>query len=535
MDTKVCKKCNIEKDLDSFSINSSNKDGRETRCRECKRNERGNKRKNINNITDANSWLEENYPKYSIIEWAGNSKDTSIFLDKERNVQFEYSFSRFKDKITKNPNRTFNASTAERIRKSRATMVERYGESHPLKISEFSKKQKSTMREKYGVDNAMLNDELKQRQVATLMSNYGVDNPLKSLELRNKQLDTMKERYGVSHPYQVPAVAEKAAEKAQETKIKTGKTKVYKKKTLKEWAEELGVSYSFIQKVVAAGGLEQIDEISTTYNLIESKIANFANERNLSFLYNKSIPNIPGIYRPDFTFQDLKLVIECDGLYWHSDMIIKDHKYHIKKKKFYDEHGYCSLFFREDEIKNKFAIVKSIIDNRLNRNERIFARKCKILEIDHLSANDFFSLNHLMGKGSGRTYALVHDGNIVAAIQVKWKSLNDRSLEISRFCTKNGTSVVGGYSKLIKHAIKKEEPGSIITFVDRRYGEGSYLTSFGFQLENEDVSFMWTDGMNTFHRMKFPGNSGYDMGLVKIWDCGQAKYVLPLAHMPYLP
>jgi len=36
---------------------------------------------------------------------------------------------------------------------------------------------------------------------------------------------------------------------------------------------------------------------------------------------------------------------------------------------------------------------------------------------------------------------------------------------------------------------------------------------------------MWTNGKNCFHRMKYKNNSGYKMGLNKIWDCGQKKYI----------
>jgi hypothetical protein len=63
------------------------------------------------------------------------------------------------------------------------------------------------------------------------------------------------------------------------------------------------------------------------------------------------------------------------------------------------------------------------------------------------------------------------------------------------------------------------------TFIDLRYGDGDYLQSFGFKELSCHTSFQWTDGLDTFHRMKFKGNSGYEAGLFKIWDCGQRKMV----------
>lgn len=94
---KNCNKCKIDKELTKFGKDKSTKDGYKNKCKDCERKLRGSsKRKNINNLSDANMWLNENYPNFSVIAWGGSEK--SIILDKKRDVQFEYSFSRFKDK-----------------------------------------------------------------------------------------------------------------------------------------------------------------------------------------------------------------------------------------------------------------------------------------------------------------------------------------------------------------------------------------------------------------------------------------------------
>jgi hypothetical protein len=154
------------------------------------------------------------------------------------------------------------------------------------------------------------------------------------------------------------------------------------------------------------------------------------------------------------------------------------------------------------------------------------ARKLEISKEDDVQIiKNFFEQNHLMGYSpGGRTYVLKKHDEILAGIQVKWKKKNFL-LDVSRFCTKNGVSVPGAWSRLLKYIEKHENPKEIQTFIDLRYGDGSYLSSLGFSKKTEHLSFKWTDGVNCFHRMTFPGNSGYDVGLVKIWDCGQAKWV----------
>jgi hypothetical protein len=113
-------------------------------------------------------------------------------------------------------------------------------------------------------------------------------------------------------------------------------------------------------------------------------------------------------------------------------------------------------------------------------------------------------------------------------MQVKWKKKG--VLEISRFCNELNISVTGGFTKLLKGIIVAESPDEIMTFTDLRYGDGEYLKDFGFEKATNHLSFKWTDFYRIYNRMNFPGNSGYNVGLFKIWDCGQAKWVLKTEH-----
>ena len=131
-----------------------------------------------------------------------------------------------------------------------------------------------------------------------------------------------------------------------------------------------------------------------------------------------------------------------------------------------------------------------------------------------------------MGKTPSRTYTLKCGEEIVAAMSVRWMSKKNRHLEIARFCPVMNTSVIGGFSKLIKFVKNIENPNKIVTFIDRRYGSGSYLKRLGWEKTSSHISFVWTNSIETAHRMNFPGNSGYDHGLYKVWDCGQDRWEL---------
>lgn len=232
-----------------------------------------------------------------------------------------------------------------------------------------------------------------------------------------------------------------------------------------------------------------------------------------------------GKYGLDFVV-DGKLVVECDDLKYSSDMVLMK-KFFKEKKEALEKEGYQFLFFREDEIREKPDIIESIIINKLGHSKKVGARKTSFKAGGDKA---FFQENHLMGKGSGRVYFLEHEGTPVSAMQVKCKK--DGAIEISRFCHKKGYSIIGGFTKLLNNIIKLENPSSVITFTDLRYGNGNYLKEFGFVKKTECLSFKWTDFEKTYHRMNFRGNTGLDHGLFRVWDCGQRKWVFHIEQSP---
>ncbi len=536
-------------------------------------------------------WLQENAPHIQLLQREENSRSKSKFLDKNRNVEFYEKCAIVKRNIKRNPNTLFGATREELTQVTKENNLKKYGVDHPIKTKKVQDKVKKTNLEKYGVENIMQQAAGKERQKASLLANYGVTSPLKNLDIKQKAQETMRANYGVSHSlqnsglkakhdatlfanygvssplksdkikekiklanidkygvenvrqvvevsrkieatnqekYGFPHVFQNTAvkEKIKSTRIKLGLTFIHKGKTLKEWAEERGVSYSLIKKILHEEGPDAIETIVLGKTRIERAIEDFLVANTISCVYNKKLEG--SLYRPDFVINSHKLIIECDGLFWHSEKVLEDNSYHVKKKECYDGLGYSSLFFRENEILEKPEIVFSIIGNKLGLSQKIAGRKTTIQEVTQDASSQFFTKNHLMGPGAGRTYGLWFDGELVAALRVKWDDRTNKILDISRFCNKIGHSVIGGYSKLIEHAIKLEEPNSIMTFVDRRYGAGEYLQEMKFVKTTEYISFGWTNGEDLYHRLTYPSNTGYDAGLVKIFDCGQAKYVRQL-------
>jgi hypothetical protein len=402
------------------------------------------------------------------------------------------------------------ANTACRYKKREEISLVTHGVKNSAQRQEIRDKIRDTNTDR------LQSEEFKNQAKQTNLLKYGNIFPMQVKEISNKQKATIQDRYGVDNIMKYEDTAKEAAKKMKQTKINKGIIKIYEGKTRPEIAREIGFSRSQFGKLVNQYGFEEAVKMEPFKTKLEKNFEIFLQQHNINyesqFRINKKIA--------DFKIDNL--LIEVDGLYWHSDAAKIDPNYHINKKQSYEQSGYDSLFFREDELRDKFKIVKSVVLNKLNKCKRIFARKCELVSLDDKTADNYFETNHLMGKGRGQTLALKKDDRIVAALRVKRSKGN--VYEVSRFCNILEHSVAGAFSKLLKYSIKKYNPESIFTFIDRRYGKGDYLASLGFEYIHVYPSFRWTDGFETFHRLKFPGNSGYDHNLFKIYDCGQAKY-----------
>lgn len=357
--------------------------------------------------------------------------------------------------------------------------------------------------------------EFKDQSKQTMLLKYGVESAMHSKEIINKVKDTVVYRYGVDNVMKYGTTAKDASKKSIQTRIDRGLISSVDGKTLPQHAKDLGWSRSHFGKLVNQYGFEDALTHEKQFSSLEKNMMNWLNSENIE--YDKQ-------FRIENRIADFKIgnvIIECDGLYWHSDLFLTS-SYHADKQALYSKNGYRSLFFREDELRDKFDIIQSIIKNAIGQTpNRVFARKLKVREISSEQSREFMSKYHLMGGSNSTSYSYSLDNLAV----IQFKRIKDNNYDIARFCTKPGYSVIGGFSKLVSHFAKLIKPDTISTFIDMRYGTGNYLETLGFNRVSCYNSFKWTDGKNTYHRLKYSGNSGYEFGMYKIWDCGQAKFL----------
>lgn len=155
---------------------------------------------------------------------------------------------------------------------------------------------------------------------------------------------------------------------------------------------------------------------------------------------------------------------------------------------FSDEIEYASNSDRRLRI-----IVERLLHKTGQHTERIAARKCTVEKLDTVTASRFLDSYHFQGRGSSRLkFGLYYRDELVAVMTFgKPRFAKGYDWELIRYATKGGITVVGGASRLLAH-FRKHFSGSIITYSDRRWGNGQVYSAIGFKkISTSKPNYWW--------------------------------------------
>jgi len=397
---------------------------------------------------------------------------------------------------------------ADRIK---ATTKDRYGFEYAGQNENIKAQIRKTNLSKYGNESFLASDIGKKAVMDAVIEKYGVDNVFKLESVKEKIRETYRKKYGVEHHLKVKSRAKKHALEVLESRIKNGTVQIYMGMTIRQLSEFSEYSFGRFKDLVKIHGFEDALTMSPRISSLEAVMATWLQELRIEFHKEKI-----GSRSPDFVVEDYSMIVECDGNYFHSNIIQKDDHYHSKKRDYYKSLGYNSIFFREDEIVEKIDAIKSIILQRtltkevvsnfsvnlcINNNIRSF------LEENSLSLPLLCCDNLMMHSGDEKIAIIQHEGNV-----------------ITRFCVKPGYDKADILSKFLYYF---DTSLGMVIHLDRRFDEEDYLESLGFSLKSCEPTYCWTDGNIRMDKSVFSEEDGVNEGYHKIWDCGQAIYVKP--------
>lgn len=257
----------------------------------------------------------------------------------------------------------------------------------------------------------------------------------------------------------------------------------------------------------------------------------------------------------DLYLPKLGIAVEYNGLHYHASKVLskKGHNpinYHLQKTLDAKDKGVRVIHVFEDEWLEHPDIVKDKMRAylKLPLERRYYARQTTVKEITPEVAGEFLNANHIQGKGGARVAIGLYYGDGLVAVQTfaKYSSGKPNEYDLTRYATKLGTQVVGGFSKCLKYFEKMVSPSKVVSFADRRWsteGDNVY-TKNGFELDGVvPPSYWYTIRQQRLHKFlfrkkliarKFPEiyslekteremmeEAGYD----RIYDCGLLRYV----------
>lgn len=524
--------------------------------------------------------------KWKEKQFAENGGKYFVQTDEFRNKSKETQFAEYG---------TWYSASEQGRQQYKDTMLSRYGVDEYFKTDEFRKKATETLMSRYNVDNYSKTDEWKNKVNATCQAKYNTLYVTQTSQQKEKSRETCMEKYGVPNY----AMTSECQTRISETMNKRygvdriAQSEDGRQKMADTMTEKYGLPYycatddfrrimgdryeSLLQhvncKIIAVDSWWQVryhcnvcgNDCTEQAQFIRYRIRN--NVSPCTICVPKNPPVSVGetevkhyieslgckVDHYDVDFLDKlgadivveanKIIIEYDGLYWHSELY-KSKNYHVLKKLLAEQKGYRLIHIFSDEWIYKNDIVKSRLRYLFGMNSvnKVYARDCDVRDVDTVTAREFLEHNHIQGNvNSSVRYGLYHEGKLVSLMTFGSSRFESGVTELLRFCSDRDLNVVGGAGKLFNAFVKDHpEVDHIVSYADARWSTGhAFYEKLGFEFTAmSSPGYYIVDGDIRRNRMQFqkhkiagPGDEGkteheitLERGLYRIYDCGQYRY-----------
>lgn len=181
---------------------------------------------------------------------------------------------------------------AKGMENCRKSLMEKYGVDNVAAIPGVQEKMKATSRAKYGCDWYTQTEAYRESVKQSSLEKYGVDHFLKSPELREKMIEGVRKKYGVDNVFQSVQIKER-----------TKQTLV--KKYGSEYVSQIAEFKSKATKNARKSKLEQ-------------RICALLDNYEIEYVQHYFIKQDNHSHEFDFFIPKYKLLVDADGLYYHS-------------------------------------------------------------------------------------------------------------------------------------------------------------------------------------------------------------------------
>lgn len=320
------------------------------------------------------------------------------------------------------------------------------------------------------------------------------------------------------------------------------------KPTILQLSNSLGINRAWTGHYIHKYKLEEYVSIDIPKSTDEIELCNYIKSITDCNVIESDRTVLNG-YELDIYIPELKLAIEYNGTYWHSD-IFKDKYYHQHKtiecaKK---NIRLIHIFEYEYNTDEKKENIHRFLYNIINRDSHkiIYGRNTEVKEIDSYEARGFIEKYHLQSySGAKINIGCYYNNELVSVLTFGEPRFNKKyQYEIIRYCNKDDVAIVGGIEKMFKYFIKNYKPESIITYSDLSKFTGNVYTKLGMKIIGNGItgpSYVWVEQKKDIilpryktqkHRLIELGlgteeESESDImrnnGFLKVYNCGNIK------------
>ena len=425
-----------------------------------------------------------------------------------------------------------NGEYSKNILESRkATMVERHGVEFYSQHKDFIDKYHTTNLERYGKESYTQTQEYTEQTKKTNNEKFGVDywskNKLHiSTDYYNREFEPYK-CHVIEHPNKVDLTY-----KCDICGTEMSDTIFFVNARLR--AKITPCSKCFPKRNFRSGA--------------EVNLENFVKSLGVETAHYER--GFLGEFGADIVCEAEKVVIEYDGIHWHTDEY-HDERYHLAKTEYAEQLGYRMIHVFSDEWEQHEDIVKSRLCQILHRqipglSNKVYARQCTVVELTATDSRKFLDKHHIQGYCPDAVrYGLVYQGELVSIMTFGKSRFKANEIELLRFCNALFTNVVGGAGKLFSYYLSHNPiPNDVqlVTFADRRWSiKDSFYAKIGFEcIDVTEPNYYYVNAGVRESRMKYQKHKliemGYDasksereimesIGMHRIYDCGNYKYI----------
>jgi len=192
----------------------------------------------------------------------------------------------------------------------------------------------------------------------------------------------------------------------------------------------------------------------------------------------------------DLFLPSLRIGIEYNGRYWHSDSVEKNWRKHEFKHEGARRDGIRLIAVWDfDWLKRPDTVKRHLLHAfGMDPDPRINARSCETVHVENQDAAAFHDANHIQGacRGTVLNIGLKHGGELAAVMSftrggTRRGMIVPGEWELARYST--SAIVRGGASKLFQHFIRHIKPTAVWSFSDRQHFCGTLYRTIGFMAD----------------------------------------------------